>query len=111
MQYDDNIDPYRFLYFSVVHYMLAEDILHVVKVFNCESSSSTSYQMFVYKVEIYHLKVHQPIRAQFETNDQSENSILDQLYQLKSAVKFRPSKYKVLSLSTSFHFRYHNLIK
>ena len=30
MQYDDNIDPYRFLYFSVVHYMLAEDILQVV---------------------------------------------------------------------------------
>ena len=64
MQYDNNIDPYRFLYFSVVHYMLAEDILHVVKVFNCESSSSTSYQislsvcLFVYKVEIYLLKVH-----------------------------------------------------
>ena len=44
--------------------------------FNCESSSSTIYQIHfvclsvcvcVYKVEIYLLKVHQPTRAQFET--------------------------------------------
>ena len=62
-------------------------------IFNYEKSSSTIYQinlsvcLFVCAtLEILLLKgSNQQIRVQFET-DQLEDSILDQLYQLKSAV-------------------------
>ena len=43
--------------------------------------------------------------------DQSEDSILDQLYQLTSAAQLRLSNFNSLSLSTPIHFRFHNSIK
>ena len=39
------------------------------------------------------------------------HSLFHQLYQLISALQLRLSKFNSLSLSTPFHFRFHNLIK
>ena len=39
------------------------------------------------------------------------HSLFYQLYQLTSALQLRLSKFNSLSLSTPFHFRFHNLIK
>ena len=39
------------------------------------------------------------------------HSLFNQLYQLTSALQLRLSKFNSLSLSTPFHFRFHNLIK
>ena len=78
--------------------------------FNCESSSSTIYDvclsvcLSVTKVEIHLQRVSSKSEQSLGLTDQSEDSI-------RSAVQFRPSKCNVLSLSTPFHFRYHNLIK
>ena len=69
-------------------------------VFNCESNCPCPLHSVLYFVSDISNKMSITLRSLFY-----------QLYQLTSAVQLRLSKFISLSLSTPFHFRYHNLIK
>ena len=86
-----------FLWFLTAKEAVQQSIrLICVRVCLCQSWNS-SFKSFISQSE-----------HSFRLTDQSENSSLDQLYQLKSAVQLRLSNFNGLSLSTPFHFRFHN---